>query len=227
VLLFQSLIALSGSPVFAKYLVGFVLLGGLALCGLLLRFLLGRFWRWWYASEGASRSSRKGSTSKAKGKKRESLDAYSKAELPDGIKVVVERVIDGDTFDAIYKKKRLRVRVLGLDTPEKRRGKKASQDAERAGSSVTQQIELGVSASARAEGLLLDKKVILLSGRDDRGPRKDLYGRYLAYVEVSGKDYGLLMIKEGLGECFGWKYPHPRKASYEKAQKKAPDLLAG
>ena len=42
-LLFQSLIALSGSPVLAKYLVGFVLLGGLALCGLLLRFLLGGF----------------------------------------------------------------------------------------------------------------------------------------------------------------------------------------
>jgi endonuclease YncB( thermonuclease family) len=224
VLLFQSLIALSGSPVLAKYLVGFVLLGGLALCGLLLRFLLGRFWRWWYASEGGSRQR---SAGKSKGKKRASLDAYNKTELPDGLKVVVERVIDGDTFDAIYKKKRLRVRVLGLDTPEKRRGKKASSDAERAGSSVTQQIELGKSASERAERLLLDKKVILSSGRDDRGPRKDLYGRYLAYVEVSGKDYGLLMIKEGLGECFGWKYPHPRKASYEKAQKKAPDLLAG
>ena len=45
-LLFQSLIALSGSPVFAKYLVGFVLLGGLALCGLLLRFLLCSIWRY-------------------------------------------------------------------------------------------------------------------------------------------------------------------------------------
>lgn len=211
---------------FAKYLVGFVLLGGLALCGLLLRFLLGRFWRWWYASGGgAPRGARRASSGKKAAKK--SRDAYAKAELPDGVKVVVERVIDGDTFDAIYKKKRLRVRVLGLDTPEKRRGQKASKDAERAGSSVTQQIELGKSASERAESLLLDKKVILTSGRDNRGPRKDLYGRYLAYVELSGgKDYGLVMIKEGLGECFGWKYPHPRKDAYEKAQKKAPNLLA-
>ena len=206
---FPSLIDMLHSPVLAKYLVALLLLGGLSLVGLVLRWGMRRAWQRWYDRDGAS----------AEG----ALPPSTRAELPEGLSVTITRVIDGDTFDAAYKRERVRVRVLGLDTPEKRRGKKVQQDAERARTSVTQQLKLGELATERAEALLLGEKVRLTSGREDRGPRKDIYGRYLAYVELSGgKDYGLVMIQKGLGECFGWKYPHPRRASYEAAQRKAP-----
>ena len=85
----------------------------------------------------------------------------------------------------------------------------------------TVDVELG-----RAMELLMHKQVKLESGREDRGPRKDVFDRYLAYLMISGKkDYGLIMIREGHGECFGWKYPHPRQDAYEAAQKKAPNRL--
>ncbi len=36
-----------------------------------------------------------------------------------------------------------------------------------------------------------------------------------------GRDYGLVMVRGGHCEDFGWKYPHPRSKEYMKAQHKA------
>ena len=44
---------------------------------------------------------------------------------------------------------------------------------------------------------------------------RDPFGRRLAYVRLpDGQDYGMLMIREGRCEDFGWKYPHPRSGTY-------------
>lgn len=205
----RSIIEASGSEVLARYVLAALLLGALALLALLARWLLGWAWYRWIGDVRA------GDLERARAAKRA-------RELPNDVRVEVTRVIDGDTFDARLGDEIVRVRVLGLDTPEKVRGRKAQRDAARAGSSVTQQIELGEDATRRARSLLDGARVTLCSGREDRGPRKDLYDRYLAYVELpDGRDYGLVMIKEGRGECFGWKYPHPRKAQYQAAQERA------
>jgi len=203
----------------SKYLVAFVLLGGIALVGLLARWLGARAWRASYADLETTTLER--SRGKQKKKARTKTRRRGAGELPDGIKGRVTRVIDGDTFDIdLPGRDSVRVRVLGLDTPEKRRGEKVTKDARRAGTSVTAQIALGEDASTRAKKLLEGKKVSLESGRDDRGPRLDVYGRFLAYVRLSdGRDFGLVMIKEGRGECFGWKYPHPRMQKYQRAQR--------
>ncbi len=208
-----------------KYLIGLVLLGGLSIVGLGVWFAVR--WSWWrvYSEEletltqDRDRDEKKTTRQKKSRKKR--------GELPDGVAGKVTCVVDGDTVDVLLDSgKEVRVRVLGLDTPEKRRGTKVNKDAERAGSTVTQQIELGEEATTRAMALLMNKKIRLESGRADRGPRKDVFDRYLAYIILpGGKDYGLIMIKEGHGECFGWKYPHPRQEAYERAQSKAPDRL--
>lgn len=215
-----------------KYLIAFVFLGGLSAVGLLLWWLVRlAFYRiygdeldTWTQERGREEEgarTRKGARRASGARKRR-----AGAELPDGVRGKVVRIIDGDTMDVeLVRGGSVRVRVLGLDTPEKRRGVKVAKDAERAGSSITHQIELGEAATARAMQLLANKQVKLESGRADRGPRKDVFDRYLAYLMLpGGKDYGLMMIKEGHGECFGWKYPHPRQEAYEKAQKSAPDL---
>lgn len=152
------------------------------------------------------------------------------SELTHKQKVYVERVVDGDTFVARLGRKRehqVKIRVLGIDTPESRKGKKVLEDAKRAGSSVEQQLSLGRQAKARAVALLESHHVVLEGPKGNKPIKRDVYGRFLAYVRLKDrKDYGLVLIEEGLAEDFGWKYPHPRKAAYQKAQKKAPNLLA-
>lgn len=208
-----------------KYLMGLVLLGGLSLVGLLVWFGVRRLWMRFYAEEVETLTQDRARDARSAPKRRRKRKRRD--ELPDGVAGEVVRVVDGDTVDVVLGSGAdVRVRVLGLDTPEKRRGTKVNKDAERAGSSVTQQIELGEEATTRAMTLLMNKRVKLESGRADRGPRKDVFDRYLAYITLpGGKDYGLMMIKEGHGECFGWKYPHPRQEAYQRAEKKAPDRL--
>lgn len=231
----HELISTTSGMILYKYLTAFIFLGAMSAVGLLIWWLVRLAFYRVYGDEldtwtqdrergehdGKSKKSVKRGARRAGGAKRR-----SRAELPDGINGKVVRIIDGDTVDVeLVRGDAVRVRVLGLDTPEKRRGTKVAKDAERAGSSITHQIELGEAATSRAMQLLANKQVKLESGRPDRGPRKDVFDRYLAYLTLpGGKDYGLVMIREGHGECFGWKYPHPRQEAYQKAQKSAPDL---
>lgn len=88
----------------------------------------------------------------------------------------VINVVDGDTVDVRSASgNRARVRVIGIDTPE--RG------------------ECGFSeASSALTALVLHQQVDLVAGaRDDR----DRYGRILRYVDVGSTDPGLSLIQQG------------------------------
>lgn len=219
----HELISTTSGLILYKYLISFVLLGAISTVALIVWYVVRRSFYEVYGDELETITQERSRTQVKKKRRAKSR----KKELPDGISGKVVHVIDGDTVDVeLGRGDKVRVRVLGLDTPEKRRGSKVTKDAERANSTVTQQIQLGEDATARAMELLMHKQVKLESGREDRGPRKDVFDRYLAYLMISGKkDYGLIMIREGHGECFGWKYPHPRQDAYEAAQKKAPNRL--
>jgi micrococcal nuclease len=89
----------------------------------------------------------------------------------------VFNVVDGDTVDVrAANGTEERVRVIGIDTPE--RG------------------ECGFGEAASAMALLVGgEQVELVAGaRDDR----DRYGRILRYVDVAGVDAGLNLIQQGL-----------------------------
>jgi endonuclease YncB( thermonuclease family) len=140
--------------------------------------------------------------------------------LPDGTRVKVERVIDGDTFVAsLPSGHELKVRVLGLDTPESKRNAKARRDADRESTSVTTQITLGSAAHDAATKLLSGKRVRLEAAKPDTPLRTDKYGRTLAYVRMrNGRDFGEEIIRKGFGECYGWAISHPREARYARAR---------
>jgi len=93
-------------------------------------------------------------------------------ELPDGSSKLVTKIIDGDTFliEGGYS-----VRILGIDADE--RGYPCYQ-----------------VAKERLEELILNKKVRLEKGRED----KDQWCRYLRYVFLDGENIGLKLVKEGL-----------------------------
>lgn len=85
----------------------------------------------------------------------------------------IVRVIDGDTIAIAGDE---RVRLIGIDTPEKG--------------------ECGFeNAKLTLENLLSDGEIIFFDGA---ASDTDKYGRLLRYVEVSGVDAGLQLITEGL-----------------------------
>ena len=89
---------------------------------------------------------------------------------------VVERVIDGDT---VLLKNGERVRLIGIDTPEK--GQKCFEEAKN-----------------RLQQLVSGKQVLLLRDFSHR----DKYGRLVRYVFVDGIFVNLVLVEEGLALAF-------------------------
>jgi endonuclease YncB( thermonuclease family) len=85
---------------------------------------------------------------------------------------VVSRVIDGDTLDVAGIG---RIRVIGIDTPERGR---CGYD----------------SATLALADLVLGEEVTLVPGATDD---TDRYGRLLRYVDVGDVDAGLRLVEEG------------------------------
>ena len=116
---------------------------------------------------------------------------------------VVSNVVDGDTVDVDGVG---RIRVIGIDTPE--RGACGYE-----------------SATQAMSVLVLDKEVTLVSGAAED---EDRYGRLLRYVDVGAVDAGLSLIEDGWAiarydsrDGYG---AHPREEQYVAADLAAPDL---
>jgi len=117
----------------------------------------------------------------------------------------VVSVIDGDTFDAERDGVRERVRIIGIDTPER----------EQCGYS---------EASAALSDAIGGRRVTLVSGAETD---RDTYGRLLRYVEIGGADVGLGLIEQGLAVA---RYdsrtdqPHDREVAYWAADDASANL---
>jgi endonuclease YncB( thermonuclease family) len=102
----------------------------------------------------------------------------------DAVAAKVQRVSDGDTFVAVVKGRRERIRVIGVDTPE-------SVDPSRPDEPY------GKEASDFAKHHL-DGETVRLAG--DAEPR-DRYGRLLAYVWLrDGTFWNALLVAEGYAQ---------------------------
>ena len=126
----------------------------------------------------------------------------------------VVTVIDGDTLDLATDGPTVRVRVLGIDTPELgRNGQPAECQADQ--------------ARERAADLVAGRAVTLVG--DPSQPEHDRYGRRLAYVEHAGRDLGLQLLQLGLAETYypRGQVPPTRAATYAKAEDEARRARAG
>lgn len=116
------------------------------------------------------------------------------------VKAEVVRVIDGDTVEVRARPwlgmvVETRVRILGLDTPEK--GRLAKCESER---------ELGEAASEKMHGLLAPGATVTL-----HDVQQDKYGgRVVARIETAGADVGAMVINAGLAKP----YDGGRKSSW-------------
>ena len=146
----------------------------------------------------------------------------------DGARAYVEKVVDGDTV-----KVRLldggpgltTVRVLGIDCPESHVNPKCERDGKSGRRGCDWQVPRGREAARKAAGMLKHRTVVLQCGGRCRRGR---FGRALRYVKLEdGRDFGLEMVRRGLCEDFGFRYPHPRRAQYTRAQERASDSGRG
>ncbi len=132
----------------------------------------------------------------------------------------VEWVYDGDTVRVIVDtQKKMDVRVRGIDCPESRQNDKCARDAQYGGKGCRWQIPHGRKAKRRAIKLLAKKRINLKCGGKCE---PDSYKRALRYIHLpDGRDFGLLMLLEGLCEDISRRFPHPRSSEYKEAEQTA------
>ena len=88
------------------------------------------------------------------------------------------RVTDGDTVVVNLDGREEKLRLIGIDTPEKYMSDKLRRDAEASPLSIEELRDLGEKASAYTASLVEDKPLYLEFDATER----DRYGRVLAYV---------------------------------------------
>jgi micrococcal nuclease len=110
----------------------------------------------------------------------------------------VTHVVDGDTLDVQIGSKTERIRVIGIDTPER-----------------------GVcfaTAATAATKRLADGQRVILKG-DPTQDTRDRYGRLLAYVWLPhGKDLGYQLVAGGFAKVYVYKREFQRLAAYRTAE---------
>ena len=120
----------------------------------------------------------------------------------------VTHIVDGDTLDVrMTSGKTERIRVIGIDTPER-----------------------GVcyfsQATARARQLAMSKQVVLRG--DATQDTRDRYGRLLAYVWLpGGKDLGYQLVAGGFAKVYVYRDPFQRLSAYRSAGATAKEASAG
>jgi len=129
---------------------------------------------------------------------------------PDGYRVT--HVVDGDTFDIDDNGETVRVRVIGIDTPEV-----YGPDAPEC---------YGEEASERAKELL-DNAIVTLES-DPSQDVADRYDRRLAHVVLSdGTQFGELMVKGGFAQAYTYRSPAKYDARYQELEAQARESRSG
>ncbi len=133
-------------------------------------------------------------------------DATPKRTFAEG-SYTVERVIDGDTFTIRQSDKELRVRLIGIDTPE----------------TVDPRAPVecfGVEASSEAKRILDGQRVRLET--DSSQDTYDKYGRLLAYAYLpDGTLFNEYMIAEGYGTEYTFALPYKYQDEFKQAERDA------
>ena len=138
--------------------------------------------------------------------------SYSKAStsipnIDSNIKYEVVKVVDGDTFEIKVENQIIKVRMIGVDTPETVDPRKALQC-------------FGKQASDKTKELITGHSVALQT--DPTQGMTDKFGRVLAYVY---RDDGLFinqfLIENGYAHEYTYNTPYQKQKDFKSFEKKA------
>lgn len=133
--------------------------------------------------------------------------------VPEGaVAVPVVRVVDGDTILVRQDRREVRVRLVGIDTPETVHPTKPVE-------------RFGLEASARMRELVGGRKVYLVF--DPEGDRMDRYGRTIAHVF---RDDGLWVNRAMVADGYAFAYtrfPFRYMGMFREAEQEAREAGRG
>jgi len=118
----------------------------------------------------------------------------------------VVRVVDGDTVRVRAAGREERVRLVGLDAPERFPGPRLDEQARQLRRSPEELRRWGEAAYAFARRQLGGRRVGLELDVEER----DEFGRLLAYVWVRGFQFNVELVRQG----YAWVYPVPPNLRY-------------
>jgi len=126
----------------------------------------------------------------------------------------LNRIVDGDTIIVKNKgEKKVRIRMIGIDTPESKKANTPIQP-------------FALEASHALKDLLKNQKTVCLL-EDEIGDKYDKYSRKLSYVfTTDGKDINGEMLKIGLARGYFY-FPFARKSEFRSFEKLAKKLRLG
>lgn len=128
----------------------------------------------------------------------------------------VKRIVDGDTFELENGEK---VRLIGIDTPEKWESSKLDRDVERTQKDKKIIQELGLRATLYSDSLLYGQTVKL--EQDFTNQDRDRYNRLLRYAYLQDTIlFNLKIIEDGYAFAYT-KYPFIYLDRFVEAQRKA------
>lgn len=132
------------------------------------------------------------------------------AQIPAEAGVVqVVNVIDGDTIDVMQNSQKVRVRYIGMDTPEPYRdGKPACYSHE---------------ATLANKKMVEGKQVRLVADNED----KDKYGRSLRYVYVGDTFVNAVLVQDGFARTLSIQPNTTHKKEFAEYEAKAKEEAKG
>ena len=138
----------------------------------------------------------------------------------DRIPCKVVKVYDGDTFRCrLENGEEVKVRLIGVDTPESRVNPKARRDARREGLSLKQIVRLGKKATEFTKKLIPPGTVVYL---ETDVQVHDKYGRILAYVYLpDGRMLNEVLLEEGYAKMMTIPPNVKYVERFRKAQRRA------
>ncbi len=138
---------------------------------------------------------------------------HAPTPVQDTVDNSVVKVVDGDTLDIVRDGKTVRLRLIGLDTPETVDPRKIVQC-------------FGTEASAEAKRLLIGQVVRVET--DSSQGEHDVYGRMLAYVYLpDGTLFNKYMIAKGYGHEYTYRLPYRYQSDFKAAEKEAREKKKG
>lgn len=141
-----------------------------------------------------------------------STPATAPEELPSSESVELIAVVDGDTIRVNYHGENVRVRLIGIDAPE--RGREETPDE-----------CFAIEATNILEQLLAQSEIILHP--DPTQGHNDKYGRLLRHVYADDQSAALALIEAGAAREYTYDLPYQGQADHQAAEKYARENTLG
>ena len=136
--------------------------------------------------------------------------AFSLSSFSASYEAVITKISDGDTVWVKADHERVKLRLLGIDTPEEYPSRKMSRDIRRCHTSYEKMKRLGLLATKHAETMLYKGENVSIETFG-----KGYYGRTLAFVILSdGTNYNEQEVADGYACLYKYRGHKSRELSW-------------